>query len=375
MTNDKAFLPNLWHNFPLKTGHTILNVLLLAVPAVLIAHWFIHPGPIVEFVLAALAIIPLAGALGEATEDLSAHLGERAGGLLNATMGNATELIIGFFALRAGHVEIVKASISGSIIGNALLVFGAAVIAGGVKREKQTFSRHDAAVNSTMLFIAAIALIMPAVYDLSVYGSLRENGRNIEHLSLWTSLILIAVYACSILFTFGRGSKHAHEKPGAEVRSSKAALIALVVSTIVVAYMSEILVSQIEAVKKSIGLSDLFLGVVVIAVIGNAAEHSTAVLMAMKDKMNVALNIAAGSSSQIALLVAPLLVFMSLFMQRRMSLVFTGLEIAGIALAVIVLEMIAYDGETNWFEGVELIAVYFILAVAFYYVPAGVGGH
>lgn len=376
MANDKALVTTLWQRFPIKTGHSVLNWLLIALPAALAAHWFIHPGPIIEFVLSALAIVPLAGALGEATDDLAAHVGERAGGLLNATMGNATELIIGFFTLRAGHVEIVKASISGSIIGNALLVFGAAVIAGGLKREKQTFSRHDAAVNSTMLFVAAIALIMPAVYDISIFGSLRPTGRVIEHLSLWTSLILIAVYACSILFTFGRPSKGGgSQKAPEEARSANTAVISLVVSTGIIAYVSDILVAQIEAVKQGLGVSDLFLGVVVIAVIGNAAEHSTAVLMAMRDKMNVALNVAAGSSSQIALLVAPLLVFISLFMHKRMSLVFTGLEIAGITLSVLVLEMIAYDGETNWFEGVELVAVYLILAVAFYYVPAGVSGH
>jgi Ca2+:H+ antiporter len=248
MTKDNA-LANLWHNFPLKTSHTILNVLLLALPAALVAHWFLHLGHIVEFALAALAIIPLAGAMGEATEDLSSHLGERAGGLLNATMGNATELIIGFFALRAGHVEIVKASISGSIIGNVLLVFGASMIAGGIKHRKQTFSRHDAAVNSTMLFIAAIALIMPAVFDLSIFGSLRE-GAAVERLSLWTSAILIAVYASSMIFTFKAGPAVSHGAPGEHARSAKAATIALVTSTVAVAYMSEILVSGIEAVKK-----------------------------------------------------------------------------------------------------------------------------
>jgi Ca2+:H+ antiporter len=312
--------------------------------------------------------------MGEATEDLSSHLGERAGGLLNATMGNATELIIGFFALRAGHVEIVKASISGSIIGNVLLVFGASMIAGGIKHRKQTFSRHDAAVNSTMLFIAAIALIMPAVFDLSIFGSLRE-GAAVERLSLWTSAILIAVYASSMIFTFKAGHAVSHVEAGEHERSAKAATIALVTSTVAVAYMSEILVSGIEAVKKGLALSDLFIGVIVIAIIGNAAEHSSAVLMALRNKMNVAWNIAAGASSQVALLVAPLLVFMSLFAPKRMSLVFTGMEIAGIALAVIVLEMVAYDGETNWFEGVELIAVYLIMAIAFFFVPMGVSGH
>lgn len=358
-----------WRYFPLKTGHALLNWLLLAIPAALVLHW-IHAGALAEFTAAALSIIPLAGALGEATDELAAHVGQRAGGLLNATMGNATELIIGFFTLRAGHVEIVKASISGSIIGNALLVLGLSIVAGGYRREKQTFSRQDAAINSTMLFIAVVALVMPAVYDLSIFGDLRPSGSRIEHLSLWTSLILIIVYACSLLFTFQRGfAPGTQEQKGNPERSAKAAVIALVVNTGLVAYISEILVGQIETVKQSLGLSDLFVGVVILATIGNAAEHSTAVLAAMRDKMNLALNVAVGSSAQIALLVAPLLVFVSWFMRKRMSLVFTGLEIAGIGLAVLILEMIAYDGETTWFEGAELLAVYLILAVAFYYVP------
>lgn len=391
-------LHKLWAKFPIKTGHVVLDWMLLALPAALVLHWFVHPGPVFVFTAAALAIIPLAGALGEATDVLSHHIGQRWGGLLNATMGNATELIIGFFTLRAGHVEIVKASISGSIIGNALLVLGMSCIAGGLRREKQTFSRRDAAVNSTMLFIAVVALVVPAVYDLATYGQLKQNGVAIEHLSLWTSLILVLVYASSMLFTFGFGSGQSksrqsgaeHGRPGfsettgqgssssprtagrseGDTPPAKSAVVSLAVATALVAYMSEILVGQLEAVKAHLGVSDLFLGVIIIAIIGNAAEHSTAIIMAARNKMDVALNIAVGSSSQIALLVAPLLVFVSWFMQKRMSLVFTGLEIAGIGLAVLVLEMISYDGETNWFEGVELVAVYLILAVAFYYVPA-----
>ncbi len=384
--------------FPIKTGHAVLDWMLLAIPAALVLHWFVHPGPVLVFAAAALAIIPLAGALGEATDVLAHYIGQRWGGLLNATMGNATELIIGFFTLRAGHVEIVKASISGSIIGNALLVLGMSCIVGGLRREKQTFSRRDAAVNSTMLFIAVVALVVPAVYDLATYGRLKQNGVTIEHLSLWTSLILVLVYASSMLFTMGFGSGPSKsQKSGAEPRGpggsessgqgrsssprmagksdgdtppAKSAVISLAVATVLVAYMSEILVGQLEAVKEHLGVSDLFLGVIIIAAIGNAAEHSTAVIMAARNKMDVALNIAVGSSSQIALLVAPLLVFASWFMHPHMSLVFTGLEIAGIGLAVLVLQMISYDGETNWFEGVQLVAVYLILAVAFYYVPA-----
>jgi len=365
----------LWRNFPLRTGHVFFDVMLLAIPVALVLDFVLHTQPIWIFIAAAVAILPLAAALGEATEELAAHMGQRIGGLLNATLGNATELIIAFFALRAGHVEIVKASLSGSIIGNTLLVLGAAVLVGGIGRERQTFSRRDAGVNSTMLFIAVVALVMPAMFDLAVYGRLEQTGETIERLSLGAAIILVLVYLASLLFTFGPNPAAApmHEPPGevhgAGVRSKKSALIALLVTTAFIALLSEILVAQIEHVKQALGWSDLFLGVIVVALVGNAAEHSTAIFVARRNKMDLALNIAAGSSSQIALLIAPLLVFISWGMGTPMSLVFTAMEITGIALSVLILEMIASDGETTWFEGLELLAVYLILAVAFYYVP------
>ena len=324
------------------------------------------------FAVAALGIIPLAGALGEATEELGCHLGERAGGLLNATMGNATELILSFFALRAGHAELVKASLSGSIIGNILLVLGMSVIAGGIGRERQQFSRRHASINSTMLFIAVVALVIPAVFDLAVFGRLEEHGARIEQLSLWTCIVLVVLYALNLIFTFGGPKQErTHTPEGSPIKPA----IALIVTTLLVGLLSEILVGEIEAAKKMLGMSELFMGVIFIAIIGNAAEHATAIVMAKRDKMELALSIAIGSSIQIALLVAPVLVFISWMIGRPMSLVFTPLEIAGIALAVITVDMIASDGETTWFEGVQLIAVYLILAVAFYFVPAGAPTH
>lgn len=357
--------------FPIKTGNKYLDLLLIAVPAAIILHYFVAASPLLIFAVAALGIIPLAGALGEATEELGAHLGDRAGGLLNATMGNATELILAFFALRAGHAELVKASLSGSIIGNILLVLGMSVIAGGIGRERQQFSRRHASINSTMLFIAVVALVIPAVFDLAVFGRLEEHGARIEQLSLGTSIVLVILYALGLLFTFGGPKAHAPgEKPeGSAVRPA----IALVTTTILVGLLSEILVGEIEAAKKMLGMSELFLGVIFIAIIGNAAEHASAIVFAKRDKMELALSIAIGSSIQIALLVAPVLVFLSWIIGQPMSLVFTPLEIAGIALAVFTVDMIASDGETTWFEGVQLIAVYVILAVAFYFVPAA--GH
>jgi Ca2+:H+ antiporter len=359
-------------NFPLRTGHIALDVLLVAIPIAAVLE-FVHAGPLAIFSAAALAIVPLAGALGQATEELSSHLGQRIGGLLNATLGNATELIIAIFALRAHHSEIVKASLSGSIIGNTLLVLGAAVLAGGIGRDKQTFSRRDAGVNTTMLFIAVVALVMPAVFDLTIFGHLAPQGRIVTRLSLATAVVLVIVYVLSLVYTLRPSRKAAvSEAPHADERSTRSVvslLISLAIVTVLIAWLSDVLVAQIEMVKHALGWSDLFIGVIVIATVGNAAEHSTAVLMAVRNKMDLSVTIAAGSSTQIALLVAPVLVFISWLMGNPMSLVFSPLEITGIALAVLILDMIASDGETTWFEGAELIAVYLILALAFYFVP------
>ncbi|MGZ4786956.1 MAG: calcium/proton exchanger [Terriglobales bacterium] len=366
---EKPRIPNWREKFPLKTGYGWLDLLLLAVPVAIVLQYVLHASPLLLFAVAAIGIIPLAGAMGEATDELGQHLGERAGGLLNATMGNATELIISFFALRAGHVEIVKASISGSIIGNVLLVLGMSALVGGIGREHQTFSRRYASINGTMLFIAVVALVTPAVFDVAVYGQLRESGPRLEQLSLWTCLVLVVVYVLSIVFTFGGPQKAASTPAKKPSGSARSALVGLIVATVLVAIMSEILVGQIEAAKRALGMSDLFLGVIIIAVIGNAAEHATAIVMARRDRMELAVSIAVGSSSQIALLVAPILVFAAWLMGKPMSLVFSPLETAGIALAVLTAQMISSDGETTWFEGVQLIAVYVILAVAFYFVP------
>jgi Ca2+:H+ antiporter len=244
------------------------------------------------------------------------------------------------------------------------------MLAGGIGRERQTFSRRDAGVNTTMLFIAVVALVMPAVFDLSIYGHLAPFGRTVTRLSLATAIVLVIIYGLSLIYTLRPGGPPAAEAEEQRSERSVAMLVmSLVVSTILISWLSDVLVAQIEAVKRSLGWSDLFLGVIVIATIGNAAEHSTAVLMAMRNKMDLAVTIAAGSSTQIALLVAPVLVFISWLIGAPMSLIFTPMEITGIALAVLILDMIASDGETTWFEGAELIAVYLILALAFYFVP------
>lgn len=367
-------LKSLWRKLPFHTSAAWLNLMLLAVP-VAFALQFADASPLAIFTFACIAIIPLAGLLGNSTEALAAYSGPAAGGVLNATMGNAAELIIAFFALRAGHIEVVKASLSGSIIGNILLVLGLSVLVGGIGREKQTFSRTVSSANSTMLFIAAIALIMPAVYDLAVFGSLKVEAPILQKMSLWTSFVLMAVYLLSFVFMLKthrplftvQATDAPKHKP---VMSPTSALVTLIVATVFIAFLSEMLVGEIEAVTKTLGLTELFVGVIVVAIIGNAAEHSAAIMVAHRNQMDLALGIAVGSSTQIALFVAPLLVMISWVMGNPMSLVFNAFELAAIVLSVLIVEMISYDGETNWFEGVLLLAVYVILAMSFYFVPA-----
>lgn len=373
-----------WQRFPLRSEQSWLNFLLLAIPAA-IALEVMHAPSVWRFIVAAIGIIPLAGILGEATEVLAEHAGATVGGLLNATMGNATELIIAIIALRAGHIQVVKASLSGSIIGNLLLVLGLSVLVGGLGRQRQTFSRTAAGTNSTMLFLAVVALIMPAVFDLAVFGNLRPNGEVIERISLWTSGVLIVIYAISFIFVLKThatlfsgedvaGKPHPPRGSAGKARESarswKAALVSLALATVAIGWLSELLVREIEAVTRSLGMTELFVGVIVVAIIGNAAEHSTAIVMARQNKMDLAMGIAIGSSTQIALFVAPLLVFVSLAMGKPMTLVFNIFEIVAIALSVFAVDMICSDGETNWFEGAQLLAIYVMLAVAFYFVPA-----
>ena len=363
-------LGRVWHNFPLKTGHSWLNCLLVFVPASLILY-LLHLSPLLIFAATALAIAPMAGVLGECTSSLAAYAGPTAGGLLNASLGNATEFIIALFALHDGHIKVVKASLSGSIIGNLLLVLGLSIVVGGAKKDFLRFSKTTTSMHSTMLMIAVAALVMPAVFNLTMYGELRHVSPALERLSLWTSAILILLYLANLLFVFWT-----HRQLFAEVKqeralpelSRKQALIGLALSTVIIAGLSEILVSQIEPVTKALGMTELFVGVIVIAIIGNAAENSTAIIMAKRQKIDLAMTIATSSSTQIALLVAPVLVFLSVLMGHPMTLVFNGFEIAAIILSVLIVEMISADGETNWFEGAQLLAVYAIVAVAFWFV-------
>jgi Ca2+:H+ antiporter len=362
----------LWSKFPLKTAHRWLNVLLLFVPAAIVLD-LLHASPLLIFVAAALAIAPLASVLGESTGVLAAYAGPAIGGILSATMGNATEMIIAFFALHAGHINVVKASLSGSIIGNLLLVLGLSLVVGGARHPVQRFSRSASATNSTMLMIAVAALVMPAVFNLTVFGTLQHRDVNLEHLSLWTSGVLILLYLLNLLFVFrthrARFQATQYQEEGTPPTSRGQAILALALATLLIAIMSEVLVDQIAPVTKALGMTELFVGVIVVALVGNAAENSTAIIMARRNKLDLSMAIATGASTQIALLVAPVLVFLSFAIGHPMTLVFNGFEIAAIVLSVVIVEMISTDGETNWFEGAQLLAVYAIVAVAFYFVP------
>jgi Ca2+:H+ antiporter len=361
----------LWSKFPLKTPHRWLNLLLLFVPLAIILD-LLHVSPLLIFIASALAIAPLASILGESTGNLASQCGPAASGILSATMGNFTEMIIAFFALHAGHINVVKASLSGSIIGNLLLVLGLSLVAGGLRNPVQRFSRTTTSMNSTTLMIAVAALVMPAVFNLTLFGTLQHHDVNLQNLSLWTSGVLIALYLLNMFFVFRthRAAFAAQQQQEGQPRVSRGqAIVSLGLATLLIAGMSEILVDQIAPVTKALGMTELFVGVIVVALVGNAAENSTAIIMARRNRMDISMSIATGASTQIALFVAPVLVFLSVAIGHPMTLVFNGFEIAAIVLSVLIMEMISSDGETNWFEGAQLLAVYAIVAVAFYFVP------
>jgi Ca2+:H+ antiporter len=341
-----------------------LEWLLVLVP-VAIALEVAHAAPVVIFATAALAILPLAGQIGHATEELAARSGPQLGGLLNATFGNVTEMIIALFLILDGELEVVKASITGSIIGNVLVVLGLAFLVGGWSRPEQRFSRASAGLHSASLVIAVVGLMMPALFSLSPEAT---NFRT-EAVSLGVAIILMMVYVASLLFSFKthralfRGSAQ-HAEPTWSLRR---ALGVLAGATLGVAVMSEVLVGALESTVEELGLSKLFVGLIIVPIVGNAAEHSSAVLLAAKDKMDVAIEIAIGSSTQIALFVAPALVFVSLAVGRPMDLIFTGIEIAAVAFSSLILGFIALDGRSNWIEGAQLVAAYLIMAVSFFF--------
>ncbi|HVW71556.1 MAG TPA: calcium/proton exchanger [Candidatus Paceibacterota bacterium] len=338
--------------------------LLIFVPLTAIAA-YLGWSPVAVFVLSAIALAPLAKFIGDATEDLSARTGPAIGGLLNATFGNATELMVGLFALNAGLIEVVKASITGSIIGNLLLVLGTAMLAGGWKRERQHFNATAAKATGSSLILATTALVIPAIFLLTGGGDQAE----VEHLSILVSLLLILAYGASLLFSL-HTHKHLYQEEAqvaAPKWSTRTCVLVLLASTLAAAYMSDTLVGAIEPLVATLGWTQLFIGVVIVAIAGNVGEHFAAVTAAMKDRMDLSLQISIGSATQIVMFVAPLLVIASVFIGAPMDLVFHLFELVAIIFTVIVTYSVVEDGMSNWFEGFQLLIAYVIMAVAFYF--------
>jgi len=352
-----------------------LNWLLIFVPvAIAIRFWPSGGNPTAALICAGLGIIPLAGQIGCATEALAARAGAGIGGLLNATFGNAAELIIALIALSNGLTSVVKASITGSIIGNVLLVLGLSILLGGTKYREQHFNRTAARTSTVSLSLASIALIIPSVFHAAARD--RPAGWSPvfgQRLSLGIAAVLFVTYGCVLGFTLKTHKQH-FASSGAEENgpawTRKKAVIILLFATALVALLSEFLVGTIESVRASLGLTEIFIGVIVVAIVGNAAEHSTAITMALKNKMDLSVGIAVGSSLQIALFVAPILVFVSYAFGRPMDLEFSLSEIVAVVVSVYILFQISGDGETNWLEGVQLLSLYLILGILFFYLPA-----
>jgi Ca2+:H+ antiporter len=339
-----------------------------------------HAGATPIFLAAALGVIPTAALMGRSTEELAARSGPGIGGFLNVTFGNFPELVIALFALNEGLQEVVKASVVGSILGNILLVMGAAMLAGGLRRDRQRFDRTAANVQSLMLLLAAVALVMPAIFELVAGAGLPrptdeaiDFPGDLEALSVGVSVLLIT-YAAGLLFSLRThrdlfNPSHDEEDHGGEPWSIRRAVTMLAIAGVAVGVMSEILVGSITEASENLGLSPFFVGIIVVAVVGNAAEHWVAIYFALRDKMDLAVNIAIGSSAQIALFVAPVLVLLSFLVGPfPMALVFNGFEIGAIFLAILVANQVTQEGESTWFEGLQLLAVYAVLGLIFYFV-------
>jgi Ca2+:H+ antiporter len=334
------------------------------------------------FFSSALGVIPTAALMGRATEELAARSGPGIGGLLNVTFGNAPELIIALFALGEGLHEVVKASLVGSILGNILLVMGAAMLVGGINRDRQKFDSTAAQAQSLMLLLASVALIMPAIFELVIGGSLPQpterNDRfpsDLETMSALVAVVLLGSYVAGLFFSLKThrdlfNPTHGEDDHvGENVWSVRKSVTALALAGVAVGVMSEILVGSIEEASHGIGISPFFVSIIVVAIVGNAAEHWVAVYFAFRDKMDLSINIAIGSSAQIALFVAPVLVLLSFFIGPfPMPLVFNGLELGAIMLAILIANQVTHEGESTWFEGVQLLSVYLVLGIVFFFV-------
>jgi Ca2+:H+ antiporter len=363
----------------------ILRYLLIFVPLAFLAEYVLH-NDLLIFAFACIALVPLAGLLGEATEELAIHTGPKVGGLLNATLGNAAELIITIVALREGKFDLVKASITGSILGNLLLILGLSLLLGGLRHGIQKFDRNLAAMSGTMMLLSVIGLMIPTLFELlrevaqgrvDVFNT-QVNDPALNTLSLWVAGVLIVIYVLSLVFTFRTPERGIAGKPGVDDHSEEeeahqakwsvpVASGVLAVCTILIVFLSEFLVGAVEPVVEQLGVSEIFLGVILIPIVGNVAEHIVGVQVAYKNKMDLSISISLGSSTQIALFVAPLLVFVSLLFGPELTLFFNLFEVAALGLAVLAASLVSQDGESNWFEGAQLLAVYLIVALGFFF--------
>jgi Ca2+:H+ antiporter len=336
--------------------------------------------PVLIFCAAALGVVPTAALMGRSTEELAARTGPGLGGFLNVTFGNAPELIIAFFALHEGLQEVVKASIIGSVLGNVLLVMGAAMLAGGLRTSRQTFNAAGARIQASMLLLAASALVMPTIFQLVHGGGLPrvgedrvDFGSDLESMSFAVAIILLVSYVAGLFFSLRThehlfNPTHGEEDAMDEAWTIRRSVVTLGAAGVAVGVMSEILVGSITEASDTIGLSQFFVGLIVVAIIGNAAEHWVAILFAMKDKMDLSVNIAVGSSAQIALFVAPVLVLLSFVVgPNPMALVFNGYELGAVLLALLIANLVIADGESTWYEGFQLLAVYSVLGVVFFF--------
>jgi Ca2+:H+ antiporter len=365
------------------TKPSIIYFLLVFVPISVILD-LVHADHLIIFIIAVIALIPLAKLIGDSTEHLSTHYGSTLGSLLNVTFGNAAEIIIAVVAINAGLIDLVKASITGAILGNIMLIFGLSMIAGGIRKKEQLFSRENAGLQSTMIFLAIIGLAIPTVVSSTILKPAEiENQLKIQFLSDALAIILLSVYIAGIVFTFFT-HKHLFVTPQMEEENNnhnidtttttikhwdkKRAFFMLAISMVGVVVVSEILVGSIEETSKQFGFGELFVGAIIIGIVGNAAEHSSAIILARKGKIDLSIGIAAGSGTQIALFVVPLLVIFGIILNQPFTLEFTIYELVTLFLAAIILNLIAHDGRSNWFEGVMLTAVYIIIAMGFYFI-------
>lgn len=343
-----------------------MDILLVFIPITIVLN-YLGAGSTVLFVCSLLAILPLAAKMGEATEELAKMYGGHIGGLLNATFGNAAELIIAILAINKGLVDLVKASLAGSIIGNLLFVFGLSIFFGGLKFKEQKLSTHLSGMNSTMLLIAFMSIMIPSLFH---FVPAEHRGDDERTLSISVSVLLISVYILSMVFSLKTHgylfrSKESNEKAH---WSRNFAIGVLALSTVFLGLISEIFVGQIEQVAENFGLTELFIGAIIVAVIGNAAEHIAAVFFALKNDLDLSVNVTVGSSLQIALFVAPISVLVGILLGQPMDLVFTPFEVIAVFASVLIVNEISTDGRCNWFEGAQLVIMYLIIAVLFYFV-------